>query len=60
MTAQQHGGRRQGAGRRCKVWDPVELRAQIERRDLARLRALARQHQTSVAELVRQWLAGLR
>ena len=54
MTAR--GGRREGAGRKRIVLDPVRLSLDVERADIAALKKIAEKKGVSLAELVRETL----
>ena len=51
------GGARPGAGRPRMVNDPERIAVDLEREDLDRLRQLAAERETSMAELVRRAVA---
>ncbi len=48
------GGARPGAGRKRIVQDPERIAVDLEKPDLDALRALARDRETSVADLIRR------
>ena len=48
------GGARPGAGRKRIVQDPERIAVDLEKPDLDALRALARDRDTSVADLIRR------
>ena len=52
-TTGQRGGARPGAGRKPVIADAVPLNLMVARRDLARLRAIARRKGVTVSEHVR-------
>ncbi len=59
MTAkktQTWGGRREGAGRKRMVQDPVRLSLDVERADISALKEISNRKGVSLAELVRETL----
>lgn len=53
-AAPGRGGRREGAGRRRILKDPVRLTVDYERRDFEALEAIAEERGVSIASVVRE------